>query len=134
MFIISRMKKITVILFLSSLAVLTIASTAGIKYSEKTNSNPTINLLDEGLSVQQNPELKAQELKSPNGQIIFSLQMKSGYPSYSITYKGKKLVDESKLSLNFAETGEFGKNINLTKTIFRELNETYDLVVGKNKT
>ena len=128
------MKKIIGLLIFCSLAVLAQALPSVNIHSEKNKNNLTVNSASEGLSVLQNPAIKALELKSPNGQIVFSLEMKSAYPSYSITYKGKKLVEDSRLSLNFAETGEFGKNINLSKPIFRELKETYDLVVGKNKT
>jgi hypothetical protein len=49
--------------------------------------------------------LSSLELKSPDGQIVFSFGIKNGYPSYSVSYKGKILVEDSRLSLRFKETG-----------------------------
>lgn len=82
----------------------------------------------------QNSETKSIELKSPDGQIVFTFGIHSALPLYSIVYKGKKLIEESKLSFDFQESGEFGKNLTLTNPEFREIDETYDLIVGKNKT
>ena len=88
---------------------------------------------------QDNPVSRAEttpmpfELKSPNGQLAFSIHKDSMGLSYSIKYKTKKLIRKSRLSLNFLETGMFGKNIVLANPKFREIDEVYDLVVGKNK-
>jgi alpha-glucosidase len=74
------------------------------------------------------------ELQSPDGQIVFSFGLTTGYPSYSVSYKGKMLVEDSRLSLNFEETGEFGRNLSIAKPEYRTIDETYELVVGKTKT
>ena len=73
-------------------------------------------------------------LQSPNGQIIFSIAIKTGYPSYSISYKGKILIEDSRLSLRFKETGEFGLNLLINNPEYRNVDELYQLVVGKTKT
>jgi len=74
------------------------------------------------------------ELQSPGGQIIFSFGIKNGYPSYSVSYKGKIVVEDSRLSLYFKETGEFGRNLSINKPEYRTIDETYELVVGKTRT
>ena len=73
-------------------------------------------------------------LKSPDGQIIFSLQIRNDYPSYSVSYKGHNLITDSKLSLKFKETGEFGQDLDINNPIYRSINGYYNLVVGKSKT
>jgi len=74
------------------------------------------------------------ELQSPDGKIRFSFRIKSNYPSYSVSYREKILIDDSPLSLEFRETGEFGKNLTVYKPKFRIIDESYNLVVGKTKT
>ena len=79
------------------------------------------------------PEKVSTELKSPDGNIIFSIQNNSSGLSYSITYKERELISKSSLSLDFLETGEFGKNIIIANPQISEIDEVYDLIVGKNK-
>jgi len=80
-----------------------------------------------------NSESQSHELNSPNGQIVFSIHKDSIGIFYSILYKNKILVNHSRLSLDFLETGEFGINTILAKPEYRDIDEVYDLVVGKNK-
>lgn len=84
-----------------------------------------------GLAGCQKPE-KA-ELKSPNGKITISLVESDEYPSYSVSFNGKSLIENSHLSLGFKESGEFGKNITIGRPVYRTIDETYELIVGKTK-
>ena len=86
------------------------------------------------LSEQKHSEIEPIELQSPDGHIHFSFGIKSGYPSYSVSFKGKTLIVDSRLSLEFKETGEFGRNLAVYDPKYRIIDETYNLVVGKTKT
>jgi alpha-glucosidase len=73
----------------------------------------------------------AVRLSSPDGHIGFTFRL-GETPVYSVAYKGKALIADSPLTLEF-DDGSFGKNLTLGKTISRTGDETYDLVVGKAK-
>jgi alpha-glucosidase len=73
-------------------------------------------------------------LRSPDGKITFSLTIKKDYPVYSISYSGKVLIEDSRLSLQFKESGEFGRGLTLTGPVYRKIDEIYNLIVGKTKT
>lgn len=74
------------------------------------------------------------QLNSPDGHIIFSFKLKEKTPVYNVAYNGQSLIDDSKLSLSFKENGDFGTNLKMLKARFNNIDETYDLVVGKTKT
>lgn len=74
------------------------------------------------------------EIQSPDGRILFSFRIKAGYPSYSISFKNKILIEDSRLRLEFKENGEFGRNLTIIEPEYRTIDETYDLIVGKTKT
>ncbi len=74
------------------------------------------------------------QLKSPDGNIIFSFTLLKKAPVYRVLYKGKTLVDRSELSLSFKDAKNFGTNLKMMKPHFSEVDETYNLVVGKAKT
>jgi len=73
------------------------------------------------------------ELKSPDGKIYFSLVVDNEYPAYSVSFNEKNLIKDSQLSLRFAESGEFGKNLKIGKPVYRTIDESYELIVGKTK-
>ena len=73
-------------------------------------------------------------LQSPDHNIIFSFQLTKKSPVYEVAYKGNKLIQESTLGLSFKEDGTFAENLITGKPTFKAGDETYDLVVGKNKT
>ncbi|HEY6975829.1 MAG TPA: glycoside hydrolase family 97 protein [Chitinophagaceae bacterium] len=78
--------------------------------------------------------LIAQNIKltSPNGNLIFSFKFINKIPAYSVSFKGKVLVDNSTLSLNF-DNGNFEHNLRINKPVFRDTSEDYVLIVGKAK-
>jgi alpha-glucosidase len=73
---------------------------------------------------------KKIKLQSPNGNIVFSFRMVDKRPSYSISFKGKTLVEESGLGLQI-EHANFESGLALGKPVFRNGSETYELIVGK---
>lgn len=77
---------------------------------------------------------KNLQVKSPDGNIVFSFKLTATSPVYQASYKGETLIKDSPLSLSFLENGTFGSNLKLLKTRFKKVDETYELVVGKAKT
>jgi len=74
------------------------------------------------------------QLKSPDGNVVFLFKLTEKAPVYRVVYKGKTLIEDSELSLSFKENGNFGTNLNMLKPRFSQVDETYDLVVGKATT
>src|SRR5690625_2311595 len=77
---------------------------------------------------------KDVELQSPNGKIVFSFQLAQEAPVYSVTYKEEPLIEDSQLGLSFKENGSFKPNLSMGDPQFIEVDETYELMVGKTKT
>ncbi len=75
---------------------------------------------------------KKFDVKSPNGKIKYSYSISDAQASYSISYKGKNVIDASALSLNFKENGPL-KDLTISHSTKKKINEKYDLVVGKSK-
>lgn len=73
-------------------------------------------------------------LKSPDGNIVFSLKLKDRKPFYQVAHKGKMLVGESELGFVFKEGGAFGAGIRTPKVVFSKVDNYYELSVGKTKT
>lgn len=72
-------------------------------------------------------------ISSPNGRIVFVFTLTKTAPAYQVLFDKKTMVDASLLTLTFQESGVFGPNLNVDKPLVREIDETYDLVVGKVK-
>ncbi len=72
-------------------------------------------------------------LSSPNGSISYSFHINDGQAFYNISFKNKSIINNSSLSLNFFENGEFKKNLKSGKTIFKNGTEDYELITGKTK-
>lgn len=72
--------------------------------------------------------LNAQELKSPDGNLIlnFSLQGK-GVPTYSLTYKGKDVIKPSKLGLELTDNRKVNSDFN-DFTVNQSLNAVEDKI------
>nr|MBA4139792.1 glycoside hydrolase family 97 N-terminal domain-containing protein [Segetibacter sp.] len=73
------------------------------------------------------------QLKSPDGNIVFSFRLTEKAPVYQVAYKGKTLLKDSELGLTFKESGEFSSNLKMSTARFSQVDEVYDLVVGKTK-
>jgi len=70
-------------------------------------------------------------IKSPDKNISFSLESSKNGLTYRVTYKGNVLIDNSRLSISFKQGGEFGHDVSLGKTVYKKIEEDYDLVVGR---
>lgn len=74
---------------------------------------------------------KPVRLASPDGQLVFTFRLTDTAPTYRVDFGKKPVVDESELTMTFAETGQFGADLLLEKPIFRTIDESYTLPVGK---
>src|SRR4051794_27734721 len=69
-------------------------------------------------------------LTSPDKNLHFNFKLIHAKPFYSIAFKGNTLVDYSSLSLIF-ENDSFTQNIHISKPLYRDTTEDYDLIIGK---
>lgn len=72
------------------------------------------------------------QLRSPDGRLAFSVTMVKKALMYTVTFKGKALIVNSSLGLQFAN-GSFKDNLALGKPVFTDTTEDYELVTGKVK-
>lgn len=70
-------------------------------------------------------------IKSPDKSIVFQLNAGQQGLMYRVTYKGNLLVDNSRLGITFKEGGEFGHQVTIGKPVFKKMEESYNLIVGK---
>jgi alpha-glucosidase len=76
---------------------------------------------------------KEIHLSSPNRSIVFTFKLNDTGLLYKVTFKEKPVLNYSSIQFNFLEGGAFGKNLKIGKPVVSEINETYELVVGKAK-
>lgn len=57
-------------------------------------------------------QVSAQKLVSPDGNLVLELQLKKGVPTYQLSYKGKTIIESSRLGL---EMEEASLSVNLHK-------------------
>ena len=70
-------------------------------------------------------------LASPDGRLVFAFQIENGLPDYTVIFKGNYLIKNSKMNLELEGTGKFTRATYRQKPIFKEVNESYNLIVGK---
>jgi alpha-glucosidase len=70
-------------------------------------------------------------LKSPDGKIVFSFRLTDASPVYQVSYKNKVIVGESNLGLTFRNAQPFGPGLKISTPVFKSVDETYELPVGK---
>jgi len=84
-------------------------------------------LISSGIYAQKNVKLS-----SPDGNIKFELKLFDKAPEYTVSYKGKAIIQNSPLIMEF-EDGLWGSNLKINKPIHKTLKEDYELIVGKSK-
>lgn len=74
--------------------------------------------------------LQAQQLTSPNGNLVLEVQVNEGTPSYQLAYKGKSVLNPSRLGLEMEEASLSGgfTETNVTNSTF---DETWSPVWGE---
>ncbi len=78
--------------------------------------------------------LVAQELKSPDGNLILKFQLnESGVPSYSLYYKDKTVIKESKMGFIINSSIPYSDSFSITTTKFDRADQTWKPVWGEQK-
>lgn len=76
--------------------------------------------------------LFAQTLKSPDGNLTLQFRLSAeGTPVYSLQYKGKEVIKESKLGFSVRPDYQFDRNFTITDTQTSESNTTWKPVWGQ---
>lgn len=73
------------------------------------------------------------KLSSPNGLISYNFRLKNNTPVYSVSFRSKPIIIDSDLGLSFLGEVDFKSNLAISKPLFRNAEESYDLIVGKTK-
>ncbi len=69
-------------------------------------------------------------VNSPDNNIRFSFQFIHSKPSYSVAFKGKTLIQNATLALQFADAS-FSGHTKIEQPIFKDTTEEYNLITGK---
>ena len=72
------------------------------------------------------------KLTSPSKQLSFSFHKGREGLFYNISFKNKRIINNSSISLDFID-GKFKQNLKAGKPVFRKGVEDYELIVGKAK-
>ena len=73
------------------------------------------------------------KLASPDKNISFKFKTFNNIPEYQVSYKGKILINYSILNLSFLNEKFFGSQYKAGNPVYRDGQDDYSLVVGKNK-
>lgn len=76
----------------------------------------------------------AQNLQSPNGNLILSFELKEGHPTYQLTFKGKTVIKPSLLGFEIKNQPSLANGFSVTKTEQSTFDETWEPVWGEEKT
>jgi len=77
--------------------------------------------------------LRAEELKSPNGQFTLQFEVKEGIPVYQLDLNGQAIVKESKLGLELKDATSLFDGFTLANVSTRSFDETWKPVWGEVK-
>ncbi|KIA97433.1 alpha-glucosidase [Flavobacterium sp. KMS] len=78
--------------------------------------------------------VNAQELKSPDGNLILEFHLNpEGTPIYSLSYKKKEVIKESKLGFIIKSDIMLNKDFKISDTKFQSENSTWKPVLGEQK-
>lgn len=87
-----------------------------------------------GLSLFVAHSLFAQVLKSPDGNLTLSFRLsETATPVYSLEYKGKPVVKDSKMGFIINPSHSFNRDFKIVNTEYDEANTTWEPVWGENK-
>ncbi len=70
------------------------------------------------------------QVKSPDGQLVFSVKQVKGTATYSVRYHQMELIKPSTLSLQF-DNGLFRDHLSFSTSKYLDTTERYELVIGK---
>jgi alpha-glucosidase len=70
-------------------------------------------------------------VKSPDGSIEMTISADNGQLAYTVTFKGKPVIDRSSLGLDIQDQPFLGSNLRIVRSTPGEVNETYNMLHGK---
>lgn len=76
----------------------------------------------------------AQNLQSPDGNLILSFELKEGHPTYQLTFKGKTVIKPSLLGFEIKNQPSLANGFSVTKTEQSTFDETWEPVWGEETT
>lgn len=76
---------------------------------------------------------QADEVKSPNGNVVLNVDVKDGVPVYRLDYKQRPVVKESKLGLQLKEGGDLTDGFTLANSETLSFDENWKPVWGEEK-
>jgi len=86
------------------------------------------------LFVISNAFLNAQELKSPDGNLVLTFKLnEAGTPVYALSFKNKEVIKQSKLGFILKSDIIFNKDFQITDTKFQSENSIWKPVLGEQK-
>jgi alpha-glucosidase len=68
---------------------------------------------------------------SPDGRVLFIMDLTGERPAYSVRFKGVPLIERSSIGLSFENTDDFGKDLWIDHAVFSEGEDNYMLPEGK---
>ena len=72
-------------------------------------------------------------ISSPDGNISVNFYLKNGAPYYSVNYKGKVILEDSKLGIDFSNGLSLGKDVQILEVKKDSFDTTYSPVYGIKK-
>jgi len=78
-------------------------------------------------------DIKAEELKSPNGQLVLSFNVNEGIPVYQLAFQKKEVIKQSSLGLALKDAPDLMEGFKLTEVEYSSFDETWQPVWGEWK-
>ena len=76
----------------------------------------------------------AEELMSPNRQFVLNTYCKDGIPYYTLSYKGRVVIHQSRLGMDIKNEGGMKDNMELQSVERQSKDETWNTVWGEQST
>ena len=73
----------------------------------------------------------AEELMSPNRQFVLNTYCKDGIPYYTLSYKGRVVIHQSRLGMDIKNEGGMKDNMELQSVERQSKDETWNTVWGE---
>ncbi len=74
---------------------------------------------------------KKIRLSSPDGRLDFGFRLTGSSPEYTVSFRGKTLIESSGLGLSFQDAPDFTSGLRSERPVFREGEDDYELITGK---
>ena len=79
-------------------------------------------------------QLRAEEIRSPDRQIVFEIDVdSSGAPRYRVAYRGEQVIQHSKLGLLFESRPGFENGFKVEETTSSQVNTTWEQPWGERR-